>query len=293
VLQPQAQAVTVIIPPKTGLVAVAKQLKQDGALTATWPFIVAQKLYYPQRPLKAGEYAITAQARPLDIIRQMRSGRTVIRQMTFPEGYTVRQILQAIEENQALTGHIKDVPEEGTLLPETYYYSYGDSRQGMLMRMKKAMDETVQELWQQRSEDLLINTPQDMVILASIVEKETGMATERPEIAAVYLNRIKIGMRLQADPTVVYALTGGNRDLGRPLTYDDLKKPSPYNTYVAQGLPPGPIACPGKASLQAVVRPKKIEALYFVANGTGGHTFSQTFHEHKKNVKLWRQMKKP
>jgi UPF0755 protein len=288
VLRPQAQAVTVVIAPKTGVVSLAEQLKQSGAIQTAWPFILAQKLYYPKQPLKAGEYAIDAKAKPLDIIRQMRAGRTVVRYVTIPEGYTVGQILENLQSNPALTGHINEKPEEGTLLPETYHYSYGDARQTILARMKKAMDTLIRELWAQKPAESFIDTPENMLILASIVEKETGVEAERPEIAGVYLNRLKIGMRLQADPTVVYALTTGQNELGRPLTYDDLKKLSPYNTYVVTGLPPGPIACPGKAALQAVLWPKQTNALYFVANGTGGHSFSETFQEHKENVKIWR-----
>ena len=290
VLYPGSQNVTVIIPPKTNTMGVARQLKKEGALKNPWAFVLAQKLYFPKKPLKAGEYAIQAKATPLDIIRQMRLGKTVVRQITFPEGHTVNQIIKSIIENQSLTGDIQSIPAEGTLLPETYHYSYGDSRQSIINRMSKAMNEALHSLWSQKPADSFIDTPENLLVLASIVEKETGVCSERPEIAGVYLNRLKIGMRLQADPTVVYGLTFGQEELGRPLTFDDLKKQNPYNTYVISGLPPSPIACPGKDSLKAVIFPKKTDALYFVANGTGGHSFSTTFQEHQKHVKLWRSI---
>ncbi len=193
---------------------------------------------------------------------------------------------------EGLSGETGPVPPEGSLLPETYHYSWNDDRAALVERMQTGMEVVLAELWPERAEGLPINTPEEAVILASIVEKETGVAEERPLVASVFVNRLKRGMRLQSDPTVVYGLTNGQRPLGRTLTFRDLDRPSPYNTYTNGGLPPGPIANPGRAALEAVLHPAESRYLYFVADGTGGHAFAKTLVEHNRNVAKWRKIQR-
>ncbi len=216
--------------------------------------------------------------------------KPVVRRLTVPEGLTTQQVLAQIDHTEGLEGKISTLPAEGGLLPETYDFSYGDSRQEMIVRMRKAMAETLATLWKTHAPEIRLQTPEQALILASIVEKETGRAEERPRVAAVFLNRLAHHMRLQSDPTVVYALANGKGPLGRPLTHADLDVASYYNTYLHDGLPPGPIANPGKASLVAVLHPADSDDLYFVADGAGGHVFAKTLDEHNKNVAHLRRM---
>ena len=191
-----------------------------------------------------------------------------------------------------LVGDVKETPREGSLMPDTYYFERGDTRQSILTRMAKAQTRIVDEIWKGRAPDLPIKSPGEMVTLASIVEKETGKAEERPHVAGVFVNRLEKHMRLESDPTIVYGLVFGKGTLGRPITRADLNQPTPYNTYVIDGLPPGPISNPGKAALEAVANPARTKDLYFVADGTGGHVFAETFEQHLKNVAHWRQIEK-
>lgn len=287
----RAEDITVIIKPGISSLRIAKHLAGKGILSSPWPFFSAQYLNYPKKKLKAGEYLIPKSASTWQIMDQMASGRTVVRHFTIAEGLTVAQIITTLQNTDSLEGSITSIPDEGTLLPETYNYSYGDDRQQLLDRMHKAMTVVISELWPLRQHnDSIIDTPETALILASIVEKETGIAGERKRIAGVFLNRLKIGMRLQADPTVIYALTEGKAPLERELTRKDLQVISPFNTYAVIGLPPRPIACPGRAAIEAVLRPADTEDLYFVADGTGGHTFSKNLDDHNNNVKTWRQI---
>ncbi|NJO67483.1 MAG: endolytic transglycosylase MltG, partial [Rhodospirillales bacterium] len=224
------------------------------------------------------------------VLDQMRAGRTVVRKLTIPEGLTTAQVLERLHRAEGLKGDIEATPAEGALLPATYPYSYGDSRQAMLEKMTSAMQRTVKRLWAKRSEGLPLATPEEAVTLASIVEKETALGSERPRIAGVFINRLRTGMRLQADPTVIYAMSGGAGPLGRPLTRADLRADHPYNTYLNTGLPPGPIANPGRAALAAVLQPMATNELFFVADGSGGHAFARTYAEHKVNVARWREI---
>ncbi len=224
------------------------------------------------------------------VLEQMRQGRTVVRRFTVPEGLTSAQVVALLEKEPALTGTVSKPPRNGALLPETYHYAYGDSRAALVERMQAAMTQALAEAWKGRDEGLPLETPQQALVLASIVEKETGIAAERAKVAGVFVNRLEAGMKLQSDPTVIFALTDGAGELGRALTRNDWKFESAYNTYVNAGLPPGPIANPGKASLQAVAKPEKHEFLYFVADGTGGHVFAKTLPDHNRNVARWREI---
>jgi UPF0755 protein len=210
--------------------------------------------------------------------------------MTVPEGLTSEQIVARLLENDMLTGNIKDVPREGMLLPDSYYFHRGFSREQMIQRMRQAQDRLVRDVWERRSPDLPIKTPEQLTILASIIEKETGKPDERTRIAAVFTNRIKQKMKLQSDPTIIYGLVFGKGSLGRPISKADIAQPTPYNTYVIDGLPPGPIANPGRATIEAAANPARTKDLFFVADGTGGHAFAETYEQHQKNVARLRQI---
>lgn len=289
---PHSQDTTVIIEQGTNLSTTAHVLAKDGVVKHPWSFMTAVILSGNRRALKAGEYLIPANARPVDIAHILASGRVVVHQLTIPEGLTVVQIMDLVKSVPNLSGDIIRIPEEGGLLPETYSYVRGDSREKLLAQMRGAMTRAIKEVWESRKVDLPIKTPEQLLILASIVEKETGVASERPRVAAVFLNRLKKGMKLQSDPTVIYGLTMGEKPLGRFLTLRDLKHTSAYNTYVIPALPPKPIACPGLKSLQAVVNPADSDDFYFVADGTGGHAFSPSYTGHIENVKEWRKIQK-
>lgn len=220
------------------------------------------------------------------------AGRTVVRRLTVPEGFTTFQVVALVEGAEGLEGEVGDIPGEGELLPETFFYSWGDTRRQMIARARRAMSEALAELWPKRAPDLPLRSPAEAVVLASIVEKETAIGEERPQVAAVFINRLRRGMRLQADPTVIYGLTGGRSVLDRPLSRADLETAHPWNTYVIAGLPPTPIANPGRASLQAVLRPASSDDLYFVADGTGRHLFAATLAEHNRNVARLREIER-
>ncbi len=286
------QAVTVVIKRGQGQLAIASDLAQAELILSVQRFVFEARLFGEKRPWRAGEYQFDPGLSAADMLRQLQDGRTVVRHLTIPEGLTVAQTMTLIAAAPALDGAVADPPAEGSLLPETYNYSYGDSRADLIRRMQKAMTAALDEAWDKRAANLPLNSPHDLLVLASIVEKETAIEAERPRVAAVYLNRLRQGMRLQADPTVAYGVTGDGTMLGRALTKADLQHPTPYNTYTQLGLPPGPIDDPGKASLLATASPAETDELYFVANGQGGHIFARTLAEHNKNVETWRQMQK-
>jgi len=286
---PLPQDTTLIIAHGASASDIGGQLRQADAVYATPLFRVAARLM-AGNVLKAGEYIIPKHASMITIAQMIRDGKSVVRLFTVAEGLTSAEIVDALRDEPVLTGTIDSIPAEGTLLPETYRYMYGDSRTGILARMTKAMQDKEKEIWDGREEGLPIDNLSAAVILASIVEKETGKAEERPRIAGVFYNRLRQNMRLQSDPTVIYALTRGKSDLDRVLTHEDLSIASPFNTYVSNGLPPQPICNPGIASLQAVTHPEHHAFLYFVADGNGGHAFAADLATHDQNINRWHQM---
>lgn len=271
--------------------AVASKLKDMGAISDERLFSIASRINELAPALQAGEYEIPAGASMEDIIRLLKEGKPLLRFVTIPEGLTTKQIVDRIAQTDLLEGEITVSPVEGALLPETYSYQRGDSRNSVVERMAAAHDAALSELWAGRAEGLPFKTPAEAVILASIVEKETGIADERPLVASVFVNRLKHRppMRLQSDPTIIYGLTGGE-PLGRGIRRSELDRVTPYNTYKINGLPPTPIANPGKAALAAVLNPPDTDYLYFVADGSGGHAFASSYSEHRRNAAKWRRI---
>lgn len=288
---PFGEDTTIVLPRGSSVGRISQILEFRGVIAHPDLFRTVVRASGLSGSLRAGEYLIPAGSSMRTVTELLINGETVVRRLTSAEGLTTIEVLRIVEQHEALTGPVPaDVPE-GTLLPETYHYAYGDSRREMVGRMQKAMTALIDELWPSRIANLPIDTPAEAIILASIVEKETAVASERARVAGVFVNRLRRGMRLQSDPTVVYALTEGSGPLGRRLTRSDLALESPFNTYRVGGLPPGPIANPGKASLAAVLNPIETDDLYFVADGKGGHAFAKTLAEHQRNVRRWRQIR--
>ena len=286
-----------VITPGSPVNKIADELHAQGIIGNPLAFKIGARYHqilYPERSaLKAGEYELPSAASARDILRILRAGDTLQRRLTIPEGLMAIEIVELINKADGMTGQIADIPREGSLLPETYHFTRGTDRNDLIVRMQKAMDTTIEELWQKRTEDLPFSTIEEAVTLASIVEKETAQPAERPRVAGVFVNRLRKDMKLQTDPTVIYALTEGKSRLNRPLTrVDILRNQSPYNTYYVRGLPPGPIANPGYASLAATLNPEVNEYFYFVADGTGGHAFAKTHIQHVRNVNKWRQFQR-
>ncbi len=244
-----------------------------------------------KRPkLRAGEYLFKKQISMIDVIEILVNGKPIIHKITIPEGLTSEQIVGRLIENDILAGEIAETPREGTLLPDTYTFERGFTREQMLKSMRTAQEKLVKDIWARRSPDVPLRSAFDLITLASIVEKETGKTEERPHVAGVFANRLNRDMRLQTDPTVVYGIVGGKGSLGRGLTRTELDTPTPFNTYLIKGLPPGPIANPGKAALEAAGNPAKTRDIFFVADGKGGHSFAETNEQHVRNVSRWRQI---
>jgi UPF0755 protein len=282
----------VVIPKNVGVGDIAALLKREGVITQTFLFEVQAYLNRQRGPLKAGEFLFRARTSIDEAIDTLISGRAILHAVTVPEGLTSEQIVQRIRDNDILAGDVTEMPREGTLLPDTYKFERGETRQQVVNRMQRAQREALNQIWARRSPDLPIKTPQELVILASIVEKETGRADERTRVAGVFINRLSKRMKLQSDPTIVYGLVGGKGTLGRGILRSEIDKPTPYNTYAIEGLPPGPIANPGRAALEAVANPSRTKDLYFVADGSGGHAFAETLDQHQKNVQRWRAIEK-
>ncbi len=287
---PATEKKTVIIPKNSGTREIGRILAENGIVHHALQFALPAHFLAPGK-LRAGEYEFAPQLTVMNLIEKFQNGETVTHKISIPEGLTSAEIVTMLQAEPILIGDIKEIPAEGMLLPETYHYNYGDTRADMIARMAKLGETTLGALWLQRAPDLPFNSLQQARIMASIVEKETGKADERPRVAGVFINRLRQGIKLQSDPTVIYALTEGKAPLGRPLTHADLSTASPYNTYENFGLPPAPIANPGRAALEAVLHPEKNDFIYFVADGTGGHAFAKTLDEHNANVARWRKIR--
>jgi peptidoglycan lytic transglycosylase G len=282
---PLQEEKVVLIPPRSGMLDIADLLTREGVISEHRLLFVGGVFALGARSdLKAGEYVFSKGASVRDVLETIVQGRAVQHQLTIPEGLTSEQIVARVLEDEILAGNIKEVPREGSLLPDTYHFNRGSTREQMIQRMRQAQDRLVREVWERRSRDLPLKSPDQLIILASIIEKETGKAEERTRIAAVFTNRLKQKMKLQSDPTIIYGLVFGKGSLGRPLSKADIAQPTAYNTYVIDGLPPGPIANPGRASVEAAANPARTKELYFAADGTGGHAFAETYEQHQKNV---------
>ena len=289
---PSPVADTVMIRPNTGSSAIAEQLERDGLISDARVFRLGVHAYGNTTRLKAGEYLVPANASMHQIMDLLTSGRSVEYSLTIPEGFTVTQAFERIAQTDELAGEMPDeLPPEGSLAADTRRFTRGMERKEMIALLMRDQQELVESIWQRRREDLPIDNIEDFVTLASIVEKETGRADERSRVAAVFINRLRRGMRLQSDPTIIYGLFGGEgKPADRPIYRSDIAKRTPYNTYVIDGLPPTPIAIPGRAALEAVANPSVTDDLYFVADGTGGHVFASTLEEHNENVARWRDI---
>jgi UPF0755 protein len=271
----------------------SEQLEQQGTIRHRLIFFPVAKCFNSVKKLQAGEYLLPPRASMWDILRLMQSGRHIKRAITIPEGYTTEQVLTLVEKDPYLSGQVdKDSYKEGMFLPETYFFVRDDTRQAVLKRMADAMKQALADAWNERSPDLPLKNETELLILASIVEEEAKLDSERSRIASVFINRLKKNMRLEADPTTIYAITGGQYVLKRPLTKADLKLNSPFNTYVYRGLPPGPITNPGIGSIKAVAQPDSGHDLYFVVSGCeGAHNFSRSMAEHISHVRSYRKLK--
>ena len=281
----------VVVPNRSGTSEIAEILQREGVIDHPSLFEFAAR-FGGKPPLKYGEYVFKAHASINDAIDTLTSGRQIQHSVTFPEGLTSEQIIGRLNENDVLTGEVNEIPPEGALLPDTYKFERGATRQQIVNLMRAKQREVLNQIWARRSAELPVKTPAEMVTLASIVEKETGRADERPRVAGVFVNRLVKRMRLQSDPTIVYGLVGGRGTLGRGIQRSEIDRATPYNTYVIEGLPPGPIANPGRAALEAVANPSRTRDLYFVADGTGGHAFAENLEGHQRNVTRWRQVER-
>ena len=291
---PSATTTNFMVRPNTGAAEIADQLERRGLISDSRIFRIGVRAYDKGAVLKPGEYEIKARASMRDIMDLLESGKSVLASLTIPEGLTVEQAFQRIAEHEALTGDMPaEMPPEGSLIADTQRFTRGATRQQIIDKMMADQKRLVESVWNRRVSNLPLADINEFVTLASIVEKETGVADERSRVAAVFINRLNKGMRLQSDPTILYGLFGGKgRPADRPIYQSDIDKPTPYNTYVIDGLPPGPIANPGRESLEAVANPSKTDDLYFVADGTGGHVFAVTLEEHNENVARWRVVQK-
>ena len=290
---PLAEDKTVNIPPRSKTREIAETLQREGVIDVNpWLFMGAALALKASSELKPGEYAFQKNASLRDVIGTIVEGKVVQHAVTIPEGLTSEQIVARLTDNEIFAGSVREMPREGSLLPETYKFPRGTTREQVLQRMQQTQKRVLAEIWERRNPDVPVKSPEQLATLASIIEKETGRADERSRVAAVFANRLRQKIKLQSDPTIIYGLVGGRGTLGRPIKRSEIAQPSPYNTYVIEGLPPGPIANPGRASLEAAANPARTRDLFFVADGTGGHTFTETYDAHQKNVAKLRAMEK-
>jgi UPF0755 protein len=289
---PLAQNTTFEVRDGAGLIEIANALERRNIVSDARIFRYGTEATIGEDTLKHGEYEIRAGASMREIMELFRSGQGIQHAVLFPEGLTVHQVFQRLAEHEMLEGDLPEaMPPEGSLMPDRYNFRRGTTRQEIIDQMMAAQTRLVDQIWERRDEGLPVETKEEFVTLASIVEKETGRADERPRVASVFINRLRQGMRLQSDPTIIYGMFGGEgRPEGRPIYRSDIDTPTDYNTYTINGLPPGPIANPGRAALEAVANPSETEDLYFVADGTGGHAFARTLDEHNTNVARWRRI---
>jgi len=276
----------------SGLAAIAGRLETAGVIEDARVFRLAARLTGRDRRLRAGEYRVPARVSPREVLDLLESGRVILHQLTIPEGLSTVEALAVVEAHPVLVGELPGaLPGEGELLPETYSFPRGTTRAELVAQMERDMARLLAELWENRQAGLPLESPREALILASIIEKETAIAEEYGLVAGVFVNRLKRGMLLQTDPTVIYAITRGEGPLGRQLLRRDLEIDDPYNTYRYPGLPPGPIANPGRGALAAALDPAETDYLYFVADGSGGHAFARTLDEHNRNVARWRRIR--
>jgi UPF0755 protein len=290
---PLGEDKVVNIPARAGMSDIADILQREGVIDNNrWAFIGSVFALKARADLKPGEYSFQKNASLRDVIGTIVEGKVVQHAVTIPEGLTSEQIVARLTENDIFTGNIREIPAEGTLLPETYKFPRGTTREQVIARMQQTQKRVLAEIWERRNPDIPVKSPDQLVTLASIVEKETGKPDERSRVAAVFVNRLRQKIKLQSDPTIIYGLVGGKGTLGRPIRRSEILQPSTYNTYVIDGLPRGPIANPGRASLEAAANPARTRDLFFVADGTGGHAFTETYDQHQKNVARLRTMEK-
>ncbi|CAM2768045.1 endolytic transglycosylase MltG [Brevundimonas diminuta] len=286
----EGETTIVTLPSGAGVPAIAANLKSAGVIRSTDLFRAAISLTGADRKIRAGEYEVPSGASLATVVGLLVDGKAVRHYVTLPEGWSSAQAVDILMKQPVLTGEV-EVPPEGSLWPETYEVTRGETRAAVVARMQRAAKTKLETLWAARSPSTVVTTPAEAVILASIVEKETGIASERPEVAAVFTNRLRLGMRLESDPTIVYGVTKG-RPLGRGILLSELRNPTPWNTYLIDGLPPTPIANPGEEAIKAVLNPPRSEYVFFVADGTGGHVFARTYQEHLLNVARWREIER-
>jgi peptidoglycan lytic transglycosylase G len=294
---PLAVSRVVAIPKGEGRIQIAERLEREGVISNRWVFVVSHlaEAWYGERKsteLKAGEYEIKKSATMREVLDILIDGKSFLYKISIPEGLTSQQIVQRIAADPNLSGELSEVPTEGALLPDTYPFSKGMARSELIARMRSEQERFLARIWEQRQPDLPLASKEEAVILASIVEKETGRADERDRVAGVFINRLRKGMRLQSDPTIIYGIAGGQGSLGRSITRADINQATPYNTYKIAALPPGPICNPGRPAIEAVLNPAKTKDLYFVADGTGGHKFSTSLKGHNDAVAAWRKVER-
>ena len=289
---PLADAKQVQIPKGANLEKIADTLAESGVIESRFVFTTWVRLLGTQARLRSGEYRFAKQSSAQDAMNMLISGRQIQRRIPIPEGLTTYQVLERVAKAEGLEGELTETAEEGELLPDTYTFSLGETRNAVVQRMKAAMKDALAAAWAQREPDSPLKNEKELLILASIVEKETSEGAERAMVAGVFVNRLKKNMRLETDPTVIYGITQGKGSLGRRLLRSDLENAHPYNTYKITGLPPGPIANPGKATILATIKPAKHNYVYFVADGSGGHAFAETLEQHNRNVAKWRQFRR-